>query len=335
MISVSVYDGMLNRAGVIETWISLVWSEAYADDGQFSLEVWHTPEMARLLVQGNYCGIDESDTLALITGVQVRKQKLVAVGKMASGLLARRVSTRRVYRENAEAALRNVVAGMEPLERVELGERADIAEVFQAEARDMHVLDYCREVSAACDIGFKLVHDKTAQMLRFVCYRPSANTNARFATAFGNLGEIEYSASDADYKNVAVVVNKYTTTSGDVSTEHRQVVYAGATELEGDARREMIVTTNSRPEEDENESDFLARLRAEGEAALIEKVRIENVSFAVDDARIALGEIITVLLPELHMSLTVRVIGRTITVQRNKTKREISIGTPIIRHRRT
>lgn len=328
---VSVYDGALSRVGVVETWISFVWQEAYADAGKFSLEVWHTQDMARLLVPGNFCGIDESDTLALITGVQVRKKKLVAVGTMASGLLARRVSTRRVYAENAEAAMRDVVSGIAPLERVALGESAGISAQFSAEIRDMSALDYCREIASACDIGFKLVHDKAANMLRFVCYRPGVNADARFATAFGNLGEIEYSASDADYKNVAAVVNKYTETVNNVSTEYRQVVYAGATGLTGYARREMIVTTSSRPEEGESESAFLARLKAEGEAALIEKNRIENVAFAIDDARVALGDIITAILPELHMALTVRVIGKTLTVQRNQTKREISIGTPIIR----
>lgn len=331
---VSVYDGALSRAGVVETWISFVWQEAYADVGKFSVEVWHTEDMARLLVAGNFCGIDESDTLALITGVQAKEKKLVAAGTMASGLLSRRASTRRVYAENAEAAMRDVVSNVEPLECVALGESSGISAQFSAEIRDKSALDYCREISSACDIGFKFVHDKAAKLLRFVCYRPGINPDARFATAFGNLGEIEYSAIESDYKNVAVVVNKYTETSGDVSTEHRQVVYAGATDLTGNARREMIVTTSSRPEDGESESAFLARLKAEGEAALIEKGRIENVTFAIDDARVSLGDIITAILPELHMTLTVRVIGKTLTVQRNQTKREFSVGTPIIRHRR-
>ena len=43
---------------------------------------------------------------------------------------------------------------------------------------------------------------------------------------------------------------------------------------------------------------------------------------------------IKVLLPELNVNITVRVIGVMITSQKNKTTREISVGTPILREKR-
>ena len=64
-------------------------------------------------------------------------------------------------------------------------------------------------------------------------------------------------------------------------------------------------------------------------AALIEAAKIENIQFEVDDERAQLGDVITVLLPELDTRMTVRVIGVMITSQKNKTTREISVGTPI------
>lgn len=331
---INIYDGQLNRIGTLETWISLIWDEEYGTEGRFQLEVWHTSEAARLLSEDVYCGIKESNTLAVIKSVISKGKKLVFSGTMAVGLLKYRVSQRRVFEENAEDAMRGIVSGMTAYPKISLGNRAGISDVFTPEIRDMDVLEYETQIAAETDIGFTLRHDRENRKLLFECYKPKLNENARYATAYGNLGDVVYSRSAADFRNVAVIVNTYSETKDEETIEHREVLYAGATGTTGAERREMIVKTSARPEEGETEAEFRARLIGEGEAALIENAKIENIQFEVDDDRAKLGDVIKVLLPELNVNITVRVISVMITSQKNKTTREISVGTPIVREKR-
>lgn len=330
MMTISIYDEALERIGTLETWISLIWDEEYGGEGRFQLEVWATSEAVRKLREDVFCGLKGSKTLAVIKSVVAKDKKLVYSGTMAVGLFKDRTSTRRVFEENAENAMRGIVGEMAEYPPIALGESAWIEDVFLPEIRDMTVLEYLRQISAETDIGFRLSHDKAAKKLLFECYKPEENPNARYATAYGNLGDIQYSKSTADYKNVAVIVNTYSETKDEVTTENRITLYAGATETTGAERREMMVTLSKRPEKDEAQEDFEARLIAEGEAKLIEAVMIENITFEVSDDRAQLGDLITVLLPEIGAKMQTRVIGVMITSQKNKTTREISVGTPIL-----
>ena len=334
----NVYDAALNRIGTLDTWISLVWDEEYRDKGRFQLEIWASDILSAMLKEDVFCGIAQSETLAVIKSVSVRDQKLVCAGYMAIGALEERVGMRQVMGEKAEDAMRALISEMAAYSPIALGTKKGYSTVFDAELRDTSVMEYLQTISEATDIGYMLRFDNANKKLLFECYQPTANVNARYATAYGNLGDIEFSSSVMDFRNVAVVVNTYSETVGEgdakETVENRQVFRVGATSKTGSDRKEMIVKTGLVPEEGESTADFQARIKAEGEAALIERAKVENIKFKVDDERTQLGDVITVLLPELNFNLTVRVIGVQITSQNNKTTRELSVGTPITRHRR-
>lgn len=334
---INIYDSALNRIGTLDTWISLVWDEDYRDKGRFQIEVWVNDAISMMLKEDVFCGIAQSNTLAMIKSASVKDKKLVCAGYMAVGMLEERVSVRKVMNENAEDAMRAVVSEMTAYAPIVLGNRKGYGEIFNAELRDDSVLAYEQTIAEATDIGYTLRFDKPNRALVFECYKPGVNINARYATAYGNLGEIQYSSSLLDFRNVAIVVNTYSETksNSNETVENRLVFSVGATDKTGVDRKEMIVKTSLAPEEGETTESFHARIKAEGEAALIEQSKIENIAFEVDDERAQLGDVITVLLPELNVNLTVRVIGVRITSQHNKTTREISVGTPITRQRRS
>ena len=48
-MTVSVYNLRLERIGVIETWVSLVWQECYNTEGSFQLEVRRRSDLLPLL----------------------------------------------------------------------------------------------------------------------------------------------------------------------------------------------------------------------------------------------------------------------------------------------
>lgn len=331
---ITVYDGSLTKIGLIETWISLVWDEEYGGEGTYQIEIFDSDKSAKLIKEGYFYAIRESETLAAIRSVTVRGGKIIGYGTMASGLLKDRVTTRRTMGENAEDAMHTAVLEMTAHPLIENGEKKGIADVFAPEIEDMDVLEYCRTISRETDVGFRLRHDKEKKKLVFECSKPEANPNARYAAAYGNLGEIEYSASDENYKNVALIVNTISVTKGEETVETREIYTAGQTQAQGAARREMIVRTGIAREEGETEEEYRARIIAKGEAALVECARNEQVTFKVEDERAQLGEIITAEIGQIGAKLRVRVMKVKITSMRNKTTREISIGTPVYLRRR-
>lgn len=323
----NIYDTDLNRVGVLNTWVSMVWEESYNADGTFQIEVQQTKSAATLLKEDRYAGIAESNTLMIIKAVQIKDGKIVASGYPALWVLSDRVSTSVVSNTNAETALRNLVSAMDPWPRLELGESAGLKDKFTAEKSDASLLEYCQVIAQAVDMGVRLRHDKKAKKLLFECYKPDADANLRFSTDYGNMGDLEYSSSTASLKNVAIV-------AGAGEGDARVTVLAGATSTTGSERREMYVDArNEQPEEGEPGADYRARLVRYGEEKLVGQVRIENFSFVLDDERAGLGDIVTCNAPEIGVKLQVRITGIRRTSQNNGTTVEASVGTPIILRR--
>lgn len=324
----SIYDLNLNRIGVLNTWVSMVWDEPYNTDGSFQLEVHQTKSAAELLKEDRYAGIKDSDTLMIIKAVEIKDGEIIASGYPASWILNDRVSTNVVSNTNAESALRGLVSAMDPWPRVELGAYAGLSDKFAAEKSDASLQEYCQVVSQAVDMGYKFRHDKKAKKLLFECYKPGVNANARYSTLYGNMGELEYSVSTANLKNVAVV-------SGAGEGDARITVIAGNTTATGADRREMYVDARQeQPEEGESDADYKARLVRLGEEKLVGQVKIENFSFVLDDTRAKLGDIVTCNVPEIGVKLKVRITGIRRTIQKNGTTVEASVGTPIVLRRR-
>lgn len=323
----SIYDINLTRVGVLSTWVSMVWEESYNADGSFELEVQQTENVAKLLRPDRYVGIAESNTLMIIKAVQIQDGKITASGYPVMWVLSDRVSTEVISNENAESALRRLVSAMKPWPCLELGENAGLTDKFKAEKSDTNLLDYCQIIAQAVDMGVRLRFDRKAKKLFFECYKPGVNENARYSTAYGNMGDLEFSESTANLKNVAIV-------AGAGEGDARVTVYAGETDTAGEERHEMYVDArNEQPKENESDTDYKARLVRYGEEKLVGQIKIENFSFVLDDNRANLGDIVTCNVPEIGVKLQVRITGIRRTSQNNGTTVEASVGTPIILRR--
>lgn len=113
---------------------------------------------------------------------------------------------------------------------VELGDLAEISDTYTGEAAPGSLLDVAEpQVCQELDIGFRLRFDPAKKKLLFELYRPLLDRNARYAPQYGNLTDLTYTESTADYKNVVIVVG------GDAT------VTVGAESTAGIARRELVV----------------------------------------------------------------------------------------------
>lgn len=325
----NIYDKSLNRIGTIETWVSLLWQEGYNTVGTFVIECQQTKEVAKLLKVGNYIGRGDFKTLCFIRSVEIRNHLIVANGHPAVNILGERVSTTVINNQNAEEAMRSLVANMSPWECVEVGNLAGITEKFERQISDKTILQYCEEISAEIDAGFEFRFDKANKKLLFEIYKPVKNENLVFATKFGNLAEITYSETDNQFKNIAVV-------AGAGEGDARITVTVGNLAATGVERREMYVDArNIQPEEGETEEAYRIRLENEGLERLAAQIKIENLSAKInsDDfgKRYFLGDVVTCILDDLGVKLDTRIIGFSYISQNNQTVTELEFGKPIIR----
>jgi len=216
---------------------------------------------------------------------------------------------------------------MQAWPRVYAGEAQGLTDIYAPQISDGSLLKYALAISAETDMGFRMRHDPAAKKLIFECYKPALNLNARYSTKYGNMGDITYSCSGVNFKNVALV-------AGAGEGANRVETYAGATDTTAEHRREMYVDArHEQPDEGETPEEYIARLQRVGLEKLTEQVRIENIGFSLDDTARKVGDFVLCKIPELGVDLQVRITIITEKSQNNKLTRTASLGTPIIARR--
>ena len=246
----------------------------------------------------------------------------------ATWILSKRVSTEVVKNENAEAAMRRLVAAAAPWPRLELGELVGFDTHYTAQTSGGSVLGYLTTIGAACDLGFRIVlSGKNAdKKLRFEVYRPTADPNNRFSTKWGSLTGASWAFGDNDYCNVAVV-------QGAGEGANRATVTVGLTDAAGADRRELYVDARDvQPDEEKGETntspDYLQRLMDRGTNKLLEQLRTGSIEVSLD-AALSPGDVAFCTLPELGYKATVRVADVITQSQSDGTTRTLRLGTPV------
>jgi hypothetical protein len=256
--------------------------------------------------------------------VQIKDGKIVVNGFPAAYVLKRRVATTKINNSAAETAIRGLITAMDPWPKLSLGDEAGITDVFEGEISGVSLYEYVQTICQAADAGYRII--KSGDALNFQLYKPTLNERAKYSTDYGNLGEICRTISDVNYFNVATVL-------GEDSNGVQITVAAGDTAATGANRHEMIVQGDSL-EDGETLTAYKLRLAEQGKAALAVQAKIDSITFTIDDDRAELGDIITVLLPDLGISIAVRVTGLTIKSQNNRTTKTVEVGDPIKKTRR-
>ena len=324
MYSVSVYDTDLERQGLITTFVSLDWVEGYNTEGAFELELVLCDDYLELMQLEWYCGLTGHDTLMIIKSVEIEDDTIVVTGYPATHIFSDRVSTTVISNETAETAMRSLFSEMDAYPCFELGDEAGLDAVFEAETSDGTLQEYFETIAQACDLGFRMRHDKTNKKLLFEVYEGVEDENLKFSTLYGNMTDISYSFSSMDYKNVAVV-------AGQGEGDDRVTVTAGDTDSTGVDRREMYVDArNEQQDDDETDEEYEERLIAYGEGKLIEQIKVESISFALNDDDLTIGALVYCRIPEIGVNAQVRVVSIEETAQKNVIERTATLGTPVI-----
>lgn len=322
----------LVRVGWVDVWVSLYWDSPYYSEGGFTLEVRPTDENLQLLQEGRW--IVRSDETPRIPmricsrANQNEDENLVVSGYPATWLLTRRASAAVVKNQNAEAAMRSLVAAAKPWPRLELGNEYGFDTTFAKQTSGGSVFDYCQTIGQACDLGFRIVLGGSGsdKKLLFECFRPTFDPNHRYSPKWGNLTNAGWSFADTDYANVALVQG-----AGEGSA--RATVWVGDVDSTGADRREMYIDARDvQPDEENGETtaspSYLQKLADRGGTKLLGQLRTGSIEFDVDDDTLAVGDVLSVSLPRLGYTAMVRVADIITESQENGTTRTIRLGTP-------
>lgn len=317
---IDIWDHDFNRVASYETWVSLVWKECYNSDGQFQLEIVETADAYDISKQ-MYATFSESDQVMIILSINSRGKYVVFSGKPATWILSRRISQTFISNQNAEQAMRSIISSMEAWPNFGLGDSAGLTDTYHDEYQNDTILKYCEAIGAKTDMGFKVI--KVGKAMKFVCYKPVFNKNAKYSEDYGNVGDVVWSTSDQDYCNVIKVVN--------TNEDYQRSYWVGDTEAAGDERFEKYLEVSLTPEEGEQEAAFAKRIQNEGVLTLLGTRQIETIEFNVEDDRAKLGDIINARLTALRMNLRIRITSVSYKSQRNKVTRTIGVGEPILK----
>ena len=320
----------LARLGRIEVWVSLYWDEPYNTLTESKLEVRPTQENLELLREGRWLKRSDSNVPMRICHRSNENQdaNLVCTLFPATWIFSKRVSTETVKDENAEQAMRRLVAAMQPWPRLELGSVVGFDTRYTAQTSGGSLLEYFTTLGAACDLGFRVVlAGKNAdKKLVFEVFRPTADPNNRFSTKWGNLQGASWAFGDSDYCNVAIV-------QGAGEGENRATVTVGLTDAAGANRRELYVDARDvQPDEEKGETnqsaDYLQRLMDRGTNKLLDQLRTGSIEISLD-ADLSPGDVAFCTLPELGYKATVRVADVITQSQSDGTTRTLRLGTPV------
>lgn len=325
-MKLTVYDVNLNKKAILYHWISLLWKPKYNGQGTFCAEFQSAPDLIGVIVRGDYIQLDIDGTLMVVSSISFTTAKFTVNGFSAEHILTLRASDTVISSVNAEEAMRALVSAMNPWEKLELGDAAGFADMFDGTTSDGSILSYCETIGAAADIGFRIRLGKNPEgerRLLFECYRNNTEPVSKFSAVLGNMGGEKYTESANNYYNVAIV-------AGAGVGDERVTVTVGDTDTDGTARREIYIDARSVQMEDgETAEEYIARLEQYGREKLSSMKLAQVSEFTVSDDSVKLGDLVYIIPSYIGEPMQARIVSVSLKIQNNKIEKTIGVGTPL------
>lgn len=320
-MNLNLYDKDLNRIALIgNRYISCLWSEGFNSVGKFTMELNDTADYRKKVRPDFYVGRSDRSTIAVIKTVQIKQNKIIASGEMASRVLDDVAFIGTIESNNlVDESIINAYNNSRGFYNLEFAE-SNLGIRYPSQISHKSILQLCQEMCQSTDIGFRTVRGDKKLLTEF--YRPAENKNLIFAEKFGNLSLDSISLSTQNYKNYAIILGQGVgedrfSTSVDLS-ENNEI-------------RELIVDAkNLQRDEDESIVSYLFRLQEKGIEKLLEQQKTWACSFTPSSkdfgTRYDLGDILTVILFEYDLKFKARISKFTQKSQKNQTTTTVDVG---------
>ena len=317
-MEIIMYDSNMQRQGVIENQMSLIWTRKYFESGDFELHAPLTNQNVRLLNKENIVTKKDSIEAGIIENIvytdSYDQKKIVASGRFMSSLLDRRLIKQTFsYSGKTEIAMRSLINYVVPIPRLSLGSMKgyDQTVIFQATMKEL--LSILVKLSKSSGIGFRIIPNFENKTLVFDTYMgvdrsvsQSTNNKVIFSEQFANLDQVEYTWNNQLLKSYAVI-------GGEGEGSARDYVYiGGGTGL--NLREVFVDARDVRSDDFPNRNQYLDALRQRGYEELNKDIEVEsfdcitnpNANF-VYKKDYDLGDIVTIKKSTWGVSLNLRI----------------------------
>lgn len=311
---VKCYNATLQLVGVIDNYISLLWTRKFYAPGSFELAVPMSEFHQTILSRGNIVCHDSAVEAGVIESVvydETPTSNTIKVsGRFLSSYMDRRL-VQGVYSFSGltETAMRTILSNATTIPLVQQGETQGFDDTVDFQVTYKNLLEVEEKLGRGAGIGFRFTPDFTAKTITFDLYKGTdrstdQTTNARvyFSEEYDNINKSTYSVNDQLYKSVAYVMGE------DISTIE---VVGSETGL---ACREVFVDASDIQSSEMTADEYTAALQERGSSAL-ESAQISE-SFESETAMdgnfvyrtdFDLGDIVTVRKEEWGISVNLRI----------------------------
>ncbi len=261
-----VYDASYQMIGVVEKYVSLIWSDRYDEAGDFELEVVYDASIKSLLQKDRFVTCDYSDHTALIEKVEINKDEdgnvnMIITGRSVEIILDRRIVLKKTeFKKDDNVLLQN---GVKKLLNENLISPSDTnrtisnftfsenttSQITSLKIEETYDKDSLYDiVTGLCSdkyIGFKVLMDLSGHYTFSLYKGKDISGDVLFSPYYDNLNNSRYFSSVEDYKNIMFVSK---------DDENYLTVFAeSGTEPSGFSRRETHESASSLKENKEGD----------------------------------------------------------------------------------
>lgn len=243
-----ILNKLFDVVGVIDTYISAIWTERYYESGDFEIYLPMDDEILNKVQKHFFIvRMDDTTKCGVIETLKISQSadggdKLLISGRNLSSILSRRIVWKQTtYSGKVEQVCRNLVkdAFVSPeissrmVDEFRLGAEKGFSDKVRVQYTGDNVEEAIQNLCKTYKLGYKVWFDVNDKHIVFEMYKgvdrsyeQEENPYVIFSEQFENLLSSEYTSDDVDYKNVAQVAGE-----GQGTARKKVIVGAGYTGL--------------------------------------------------------------------------------------------------------
>lgn len=289
-MNIYVLDKNLERIGIIDDAISVIWTPRYSREGDFEIEAAASARNMELLAPGNRLARTDNDMVGIVRSVEIRTDAddgdvVIAKGPDLKAVLGQRIVWGQVcYSGSTSGFLRRLItdnavapaASSRKVPGLRLGNIVGLDGMLEVQVTGANLEDTVVSYCEANSVGWRVRLEGSDMVVE--CYegldrtdRQSANNRVTFGTAYDNLASTNYLFDGANYRNAALV-------AGEGEGSARKVASVGV--ASGIDRYESFVDARDLSSETDAgtlaPAQYLAALEARGSEKLVESASTES-----------------------------------------------------------
>lgn len=285
-MDIFVYNKNFETLAIIDTFESFIWTERFAENGDFELYTGMDVSLLEYVKQDNYIGIKDSSVLMIIEKINIQTNvetgnKLVITGRSVSSILDRRIIwNQRIFEGSLQDAIVDMIN-----DNIGEEKNREIEEFAALRTEDEHIknlrikaqytgdnlYEVIKNLCEDNDIGFKVYYSNNYLSFKLVAgtdrtYNQSEHPYVIFSPRFDNIISGDYIETKSNLKTTALVLGE-----GEGLERKRAIV---GDEISGLDRRELYVDardiSQGRDEEHIEDEAYFELLRQRGREKLVE-----------------------------------------------------------------